>query len=536
MIDRAQWLRTRKELTKQIKNQVASRLALPSKDFHQYVEEYKREFLGEWKACSKDDLHRAVSQAQVILGGDFHAFSQSQRVHLRILRSLPSQSKVTLALECFEAAHQEFVDSYMKGSISEEELQVQVDWQERWGFLWDNYKPLLELAKKRGYPVVGINRFTSTRSDETLTRRDIYASHQIIKQLVEHPDHLIYVVFGDLHLASAHLPHWLESHWQGEPLRIVKVFQNSEKLYFSLAEQQMETSVEVLKGTDQRFCVLGSPPWVKWQSYLMYLEHVYDVDLDEGEEGDDVDVTVDYTDHVVGFVKLAAKDLGIQVKPDDLAVYSAGQSQFWDSLVNQVTEEEVRSAEVYVQHDKSFYLPQYGFAYLSRATINHAASLAGYYLQAKLSGRRSSLWEMPKNFKSLIWVEAVGFFVSKLVNHKRKAETIQDIKTQLGALELKDKGREPLMLALDQRMAEVIWIHSGRKRHPKIQPRQLSSYPIAARILGHMLGEKLFQAYDCQRLGRSTLLEYLSQSVEDSSFNDFYMFVVQRLESQVEKR
>lgn len=139
---------------------------------------------------------------------------------------------------------------------------------------------------------------------------------------------------------------------------------------------------------------------------------------------------------------------------------------------------------------------------------------------------------MPQDFLGLIWIEAVGFFVSKLINHKRKAETVRDLKNQLAVTSPDDHGREALLLALDQRMREVIAVHTDRFRPLKVKPRRKASYIEAARLLGHMLGEKLYLSYRNGRISGDKLLEVLSQDMSHPNFDQFYLSMVKRLESQ----
>ena len=69
-------------------------------------------------------------------------------------------------------------------------------------------------------------------------------------------------------------------------------------------------------------------------------------------------------------------------------------------------------------------------SFLSRATVNHAAEVAGHYLQSRLSKRQDPLWKMPTDFYPNIYLEALGFFASKIVNHRRKAESLEEIRVR----------------------------------------------------------------------------------------------------------
>lgn len=116
----------------------------------------------------------------------------------------------------------------------------------------------------------------------------------------------------------------------------------------------------------------------------------------------------------------------------------------------------------------------------------------------------------------------MAFLLSKIINPKRKAQTMADLKKQLEAFDPQDKGREPLLLALDQKMSELLFIYKSDTRAQKYIPRERSSYIQAARFLGEMLGERCFHFYHKQTIDRGVLLKFLSQDLSDKGFADFY--------------
>lgn len=252
----AQDLQHRRKLLRLIKTWVRGYVGPEAASLKRYSLPYQREFYGRWRASTADDLFRQVAASRIVFGADFHGFSQAQRTHLRILRSLPSGKRVVLALEIFERRHQAIVDGYMSGKISEKKLVARVKWDKHWGFPWRQYEPILELAKRRGYKVVAINKCLGEKTAQTLKQRDRFAAGEIAKIHKADPNALIYVIYGDLHLAGSHLPKLVE-HACGSAPSFVIVYQDSEKLYFSLAQKGLEKRVHVLR-RGNRFCVLSS--------------------------------------------------------------------------------------------------------------------------------------------------------------------------------------------------------------------------------------------------------------------------------------
>lgn len=93
---------------------------------------------------------------------------------MRLLRDFPNNDSVILAVECFESRHQAAVDAYIASEkMKEEQFLEAIQWSARWGFPWEHYRPLFELARERKYRVVALNRYFRTRSESNLQKRDI---------------------------------------------------------------------------------------------------------------------------------------------------------------------------------------------------------------------------------------------------------------------------------------------------------------------------------------------------------------------------
>lgn len=518
-------IEARKRLLLQVKRQVERHLGATPKVITDYAKPFERESRSKFKQSSKQELINAVNDAEIVFAADFHAFSQAQRTHLKILRALPLNRKVTLALEAIPYGFEKEVASYLKGKLSEAAFLRKVEWQKHWGFPWENYRPLFQLAKQRGFKVIGINKtMAQTRQQpRDLQTRDRFAGKILAKQLREDRDCLIYVVYGELHIAQPHLPKATSDELKFAP-KIVQVYQNLERVYFSLSNEQLEGRIDVVKLGPHRFAVNSAPPWVQWQSYLMYLDTTADVELDLDED------SIDFTDRVSSLVKVLASDLKLKFKVDDLTVYSPHDDKIWGVLESSLPAKQQRSAERHILLGKCFYLPIAGIGYLGRASVNQAAEVAGQFIHAKLCGRKIQFGEMPKDFERMIWVKAVGYFLSKLLNPKRQAQTLIDLRTELESSSRQGESRQTLALALDQRMTEIIWVQQGRRRTKKILPRHESRFEQASRILGDMMGERLFLAYSSNRVKRSRLMTWLKQPVEQKDFDSFYADLVSELE------
>ncbi len=550
MSAKAKWLDARRALLRHVKVEVQKRLGATPDDLAAFALRYEKELRQSWTASSTQELLEQIENSNLVYGGDFHALAQAQRSHLRLLRDLKPGREVILALECFQATSQRWLDLFNQGELSISELRSKSKWDQRWGFPWDHYRPIFELARQRGMRLVGVNSRPSASLSEKLSAglsakdlklRETKAAATIAHVWARHPNALVYVLFGDLHLASAHLPAALEMELRRKPafkppfkVKELKIHLNSEHVYFELAKRGAELSVDVVKFNDKSFCILSTPPWVKWQSYLLFLDRFPGADVDQRLDDES---GFDPTDQVALLVRLAASDLGLKKEfatVNDLAVYGEDDETIWREVSRRTSDGERAHAQSLLRECQAFFLPRGGLAYLPKPTINASAAIAGFYLHARLSGRQRSLWKFPGDFRALVWTEAISYFISKLVNHSRRSETLTSLQFKL-KLKLKQKPKdrsqniEALKLALDFSLSEILRIQTGRRRTLQIRPRRKSSYAEASRILGGMLGERLYLSYRSRKLKRALLVSWLKKDPTSKGFETFYDMVLKKV-------
>ena len=521
-------LRLRQEILNKIKSQVQLYLTEEPKDLRRYALAYKKNIeRTRWQLSDTEKLQDQIQRVDIVYGGDFHAFSQAQRVHLRLLRTISEQRKVWLCLECFTSKVQKHIDSYLKGKISEDLFLKKAQWSRSWGFPWEHYKPLFDLVKRQGGECRGLNIIFSQRTGKSLRARDLHAAKILAKVLGEKaPEDLVYVVYGDLHVAKEHLPRDVDRLTKSK-FNALTVFLNPEKIYFQLIKKGLDRSGTVLKFNSREYCVVDSPPWVKWQSYLLFLEETLDKSIDEEDRH------FNYAETVSSLMRLMTSDLGVDhQKVDSIEhVYSFNDEEFLDLLADKLGRDDFSLAEKIVAADVSFYWRETGTAYLARGTVNYASHLAGLVVHGGLSRRDQNFWDLPKDFTRQIWIEAMAFFLSKTVNPHRKALNLNDLKKQLAAFSPRDSGEESLKIALDQKMYELVATYGGANEKRRLRAKQPVSYLKAAQILGAILGEKVFTNYRAGRLSRSQIMEWLSSPVNQENFDTFYYQRVKDLDS-----
>lgn len=525
--DLQNWIRIRKELYRQMEAQVQIRLGGEDPELALYRKEYNKEFNKRWRPSSREELFaRLQKNARLILMGDFHALQQSQKSHLRVLKNFSTSQPLVLCLECFESEDQAVLDKFMAGKLSEREFLKSIEWAKRWGFPWDHLRPLIRWAQGRKIPVYGINRHMKKRTAASLKVRDLFAAKKLFQILNKHPEAVVFAAYGDLHLAQNHIPREV-MRLMGPAFgkKIFRIFQNSEKIYFQILEKELESNVDLVELSFNSFCLLSVPPWVKWQNYLMYLERTYDLGLDDYEE------SIDYTDHVSRYVKIISEELGRPLSCDDLSVYTAQDQKFWAKLQESFSAKELKWIEDMIEDEISFYLPSLGVGYLARATVNHAATLAAKYVHAKWCGAHHSFFDMPKDFLRQIWIEGMAYFGSKIINHKRKTDTVADLRAALTSRESRATAKEPLMLALSQKMHELMVVSNRPQVRPVLRPKKKSSYLVASFLLGGMMGERLYAAYRKGLIAKALVSNFASRPLSEEKFNILYYEMIEVIES-----
>ncbi|MBL7686541.1 MAG: ChaN family lipoprotein, partial [Bdellovibrionaceae bacterium] len=179
-----------------------SRLGSDPADLHAYTVEGRGLLRRKYRVSSKSEILAEIDSADVVYGGDFHAHGPAQRTHLKILRHLAVERPVILALECFEARAQKWIDAYLSGRFDLSTLKARAKWDESWGFPWEQYRPLVELAKKKNWKIeaIGVPK-EGTVGRGGLARQDRETAKRLRHLVLTRPAALIYVIIGELHLS-----------------------------------------------------------------------------------------------------------------------------------------------------------------------------------------------------------------------------------------------------------------------------------------------------------------------------------------------
>ena len=102
-----------------------------------------------------DEFFEALMAYNITFVGEDHDSRVAHEAELIILTELARRDpNLVLALEMFERDVQDTVDDYLTGTIPEDRF---LELTRPWPNYQENYRPLIELAKARGIPVVAAN-------------------------------------------------------------------------------------------------------------------------------------------------------------------------------------------------------------------------------------------------------------------------------------------------------------------------------------------------------------------------------------------
>ncbi|MBI1910274.1 MAG: ChaN family lipoprotein [Deltaproteobacteria bacterium] len=470
---------------------IKSQASVREKGFEKYEREYKRRVNRYQAVADIDELVNSILDADVIYVGDYHTNKQSQRTLLRLLKLIVDKAgPLGIGLELVQKRHQKVLDEYLQGGLDEETFLRKIQFRKYWYFdLWENFKPIFDFACFHKIPVFGIEWCPSIGC--SLKRRDIESAKIINRCLQKNPKMKTVIFVGDHHIAPGHLPQEVvlllrKRHLEKKSLII---YQNSEAIYWKLAHQKLEDKVEIVKIDEKSYCILNTPPIVWQQTYLNWLEQ-------EGGE-------IDYADAKSNFLELIKRVAGfleipVSQKVEDIEIFTSGDLSFLEKLEEEETmgRKELRRIKKQILASESYFIPEKKIVYLANLSINHASEEATHYLRILTAGP-----EFPRKMVDAFYAntlhEALGFFGSKIINHKRKCfheKDYQKLLHYLKAIGTPKKRRlelETASLILDhkslERDGEPITYQKMLRRNPEV-------FFGVTHGLGYILGDRMYYA------------------------------------------
>lgn len=513
MLPRTHLIRLQRALYDKLKVGARTTLGGLSPELQRYFREYQQDFKSYERPTTKRELLMEVLASQVVFCGDYHTLSQAQRTVIRILRDTikilkRKKRSLVLALEMLSEEDLPSVRKFLQGKLSEQRFLAKTRFRERWGFQWENYRELFLFAKEEGVSIIALGRHNL---NAPLKVRDKYASRILAEMTKEDPDALIFSLMGDLHLAQKHLPSDFKAELKKKRLdrSVLVIHQNHEQFYWELVEQGMEQFVEVIRMKPRVYCVMNATPWVKLQSHLKWIET-----LSEGSPGknalSDYARAIDLLDHsheVTSMISILRDFFEISDPiPEDFRIRGPLDLSFLERVQENKTytrmQQKILSREM--GEFESIFFPKEDILFLTNLSINHIAVQTAYYMHSTLS-HFSGIFERPGvDFYTFVWIEALAFLCSKVVNPKRQCHGMIDLRRKLRSYRKKKLGK-----STNAKATQFALVHLeverkrmyGRKGKLGLRiPKETSSietilaYHKAAKILGALLGHGIYSA------------------------------------------
>ncbi len=99
-----------------------------------------------------------IDGARVILVGETHTRYDHHLVQLEILKLLYQKStKLAIGVEWFQRPFQQYLDAYIAGEISEQEMLHQTGYFQRWRYDYRLYRPIIRYAREHEIPLIALN-------------------------------------------------------------------------------------------------------------------------------------------------------------------------------------------------------------------------------------------------------------------------------------------------------------------------------------------------------------------------------------------
>jgi hypothetical protein len=459
-----------------------------------YLKDFSNAFRNYRSVLNEEQLSHAVGQADTILIGDYHALPAAQRFAASLLeqRVQPGDRPVVLGVETIFARDQHILDEWWRREISEAEFRERIRFDLDWGYDWSPFYELMLTAREEADAIYGLD--CMPREDlRKIGARDRHAAHKIAEIRQRHPGAVIVVLFGESHLAPAHLPEQLRERLPEE--RLLTVLQNVDALYWHAAGEQRE-QVRAVGVSDNVVCVFNATPLEKYENYRLHLSRW----CREAGEGPDLCPTIyNLMDSLAEFLGINRYSAHNSTQPKFLMdllpeVYGPSSGELFRRLLTRgaFDEEQIAAIARRVEERGSVYLPQANALYVHDFRMSYAAEETARFLHHACQGlpnRRKNAPSLDRSdqFYSAVVEHALGYFGSMVLDPARPAAENENVR-ELSRPEL---SRAELSRSACEELAQAA--HSNER------------FAAYSEELGYRLGRNLYDFYIAGKIARGSL-------------------------------
>lgn len=171
-----------------------------------YVRRYESEFAGRSLfPVPARAIETAALDADLVLLGEYHPLPGAAAHAEALLRRLARAGRPAhLGVEFAQGRDQATLDAFLAGAIDSDEVRERIAWEREWGYPWAPARRLLERARTLRVAVDGLD-VAPRGGARDLGIRDRVVASRLARRL-ERGEGPLVVVFGEAHLANAHLP------------------------------------------------------------------------------------------------------------------------------------------------------------------------------------------------------------------------------------------------------------------------------------------------------------------------------------------
>src|SRR6202162_677558 len=175
-----------------------------------YLREFSQAFSSYDSILDSEQTLNVLRSADVVLIGDYHALPAAQRYAASLIeqRALAGDRRVVLGVETIFARDQHILEEWWRREIDENELRQRIRFDLDWGYDWTPFHDLLVTARDHAEALYGLDCMPRENLRK-IGARDRHAAAKIAEIRERHPNAVIFVLFGESHLAPGHLPRTL---------------------------------------------------------------------------------------------------------------------------------------------------------------------------------------------------------------------------------------------------------------------------------------------------------------------------------------
>jgi hypothetical protein len=515
-----------------------------------YLKDFSAAFRHYESVVDAARVQDAVRRADLVLIGDYHALPACQRFAGALLeqQAMLGERPVVLGVETIFARDQHILDEWWRREIDENELRERMRFQLEWGYDWDPFYELLVTAREHSDAIYGLD--CMPREDlRKIGARDRHAAEKLVEIRRRHPGAVILVLFGESHLAPAHLPREVRAVLPGE--RVLTVLQNVDALYWRAAGERHDR-VEAVRVDEDVMCVFNATPLEKYENYRMCLDRWKREESDAPDLGPTVYNLIDGLVRFLGINRYSPHNTTqpkflVDLLPE---VYYRSSDGLLRRLLSRkgVSEEEREAMLQWVEHRGCAYLPQVNAFYMHDFQMVHASEEASRFLHhacrglpARVTAREEASDEPADFFYGRVLENALAYFGSRVLYPARTAvreadlrdlseQTREDVERQTGL------GFAESMRALDflllHRLLEVDAKQCERVRGSLDEGIRSSGakFEYITRQLGYLLGCDLYDGYLEGRVTPGFVRSlFLTHVEEPGTAREIYFTLVHRL-------